>query len=116
MKEDLIDILKKNGITELTIADVGAKDSLDFIKEVSGITTMHAFEPNPEECKKLEALYKNHSFKSKSNSFRGKNRIGNISCYKTCLYEQSSKTRSGKLSKTFWFLQRVWQVERICTN
>lgn len=64
MTEQLSDILKKNGVTELAIVDVGAKDSLDFIDELAGITNLYAFEPNPEECKNLEMKYKVHPFKS----------------------------------------------------
>jgi FkbM family methyltransferase len=64
MNQELKDILDKNGVTGLTLADVGAKDGLEFIPELSGITTIHAFEPNPHEYKKLQEMYKDHSFKS----------------------------------------------------
>lgn len=64
MKDQLIDILKKNGVTELTIADIGSKGNLDFINELSKITSIYGFEPNPEEHKKLEITYKHHPFKS----------------------------------------------------
>ena len=64
MKKHIIDILNKNGITELTIADVGAKGSVEFIEELSEITTIHAFEPNPLECNKLKILYKGYPFKT----------------------------------------------------
>lgn len=63
MTEQLSDILNKNGVTELTIVDVGAKDSLDFLNELAGITILHAFEPNPVEYRNLELKYKTHSFK-----------------------------------------------------
>jgi FkbM family methyltransferase len=64
MKKHIIDLLNKNDITELTIADVGAKGSVEFIEELSGITTIHAFEPNPVECNNLKILYKDYPFKT----------------------------------------------------
>ena len=64
MKKQIIDILNKNGVTGLTIADVGAKDHIEFIEELSEITTIHAFEPNPNECNKLKILYENYPFKT----------------------------------------------------
>jgi FkbM family methyltransferase len=42
--------------------DVGAKDKLEYISEISGVTTMHAFEPNMEEFQMLEKKYARHSF------------------------------------------------------
>jgi FkbM family methyltransferase len=64
MTEQLRNILKKHGVTELVIADVGAKDSLDYIHELAGITSLHAFEPNPVEYRNLELKYKTHPFRS----------------------------------------------------
>lgn len=64
MDKQLRDIFEKNGIGELTFVDVGAKDNLDFILELASMTSLHAFEPNPEECRKLEIKYKGHSFRS----------------------------------------------------
>ncbi len=64
MTEQLKSILNKNGITELVVADIGAKDSLDFIHELAPITNLHGFEPNPVEYKNLELKYKTHPFKS----------------------------------------------------
>ncbi|MDX2173014.1 MAG: FkbM family methyltransferase [Bacteroidota bacterium] len=61
--ESLINILAARKISELTFVDVGAKDKLEFINELKSITTLHAFEPNPDEYDKLKARYKNEIFK-----------------------------------------------------
>lgn len=61
--DSIIKILEEHKISELTFVDVGAKDKLEFIKELKSITTLHAFEPNPDEYNKLKTRYKNKIFK-----------------------------------------------------
>jgi len=61
--DSLIKILEDHKISELTFVDVGAKDKLDFINELKSITTLHAFEPNPDEYNKLKTRYNNNVFK-----------------------------------------------------
>lgn len=61
---DLINILSQYAIKEFTFVDVGAKDALEFIPEISSVTNLHAFEPNPKECEKLKEIYRQHSFKT----------------------------------------------------
>lgn len=58
------EILKRYQIDQFTFIDVGAKDDVAFVKEIENLIDVHAFEPNPEEHKKLVTLYETHSFKS----------------------------------------------------
>lgn len=58
------DILQRYQIHQFTFVDVGAKDDLEFVKDIESLIEMHAFEPNPEEYKKLLRLYNKHPFKA----------------------------------------------------
>lgn len=57
------DILLNRDVREFVFADVGAKDGVEYLRDVAFMTNVHAFEPNPPEFKKLEQLYQQHPFK-----------------------------------------------------
>jgi FkbM family methyltransferase len=61
---DLIQVLKKQNIESLFFIDVGAKDKLDFLEELSSITAIVGFEPNPVELDLLRKKYAENNFKS----------------------------------------------------
>ncbi|WP_181369006.1 FkbM family methyltransferase [Flavobacterium pallidum] len=64
MDNQIIPILNHHNIESLFFIDVGAKDKLDFIHELSSITNMVGFEPNPAELQLLQEKYRKHPFKS----------------------------------------------------
>ncbi|QBZ96859.1 FkbM family methyltransferase [Flavobacterium sangjuense] len=61
---DLVQILKRKNIESLFFIDVGAKDKLDFLEDLSTITNIIGFEPNPIELEILKEKYIQHNFKS----------------------------------------------------
>ncbi|MCF6128466.1 FkbM family methyltransferase [Flavobacterium sp. AS60] len=64
MDNRIITILKKHNIDSLFFIDVGAKDKLDFLEDLSTITNIVGFEPNPIELEILKEKYIQHNFKS----------------------------------------------------
>jgi FkbM family methyltransferase len=64
LENQIIKIFKNNNIESLFFIDVGAKDKLDFFEELSPMTAMVGFEPNPAELDFLRKKYLKHSFKS----------------------------------------------------
>lgn len=64
MDNRIIKIFKAYHIESLFFIDVGAKDQLDFLEDLSSIIDIIGFEPNPVELDSLKAKYQKHPFKS----------------------------------------------------
>lgn len=64
MKFELIKLLKKYEIRNLNFVDVGAKDSIEYIKDLGPLTSIVAFEPNKEEAEKVNKKYEKMDFQS----------------------------------------------------
>ncbi len=64
MKFELIKLLKKYEIQKLNFVDVGAKDSIEYIKGLEPLTSIFAFEPNKEEAEKVNKKYEKKDFQS----------------------------------------------------
>jgi FkbM family methyltransferase len=60
----IVNIFNNHAIQSLFFIDVGAKDKLDFLEELSSITTIIGFEPNPQELGLLKEKYRKNNFKS----------------------------------------------------
>ena len=55
--------LKKLGIAEFVIVDVGAKEKIECISGIEELSEVHAFEPHPTEFDLLQEKYSVHPFK-----------------------------------------------------
>lgn len=62
--KQIVNIFNNHTISSLFFIDVGAKDQLDFLAELSSITAIVGFEPNPIELDILKKKYEQHNFKS----------------------------------------------------
>jgi FkbM family methyltransferase len=59
----LINLLKKLGIDDFVIIDVGAKGKIEFVDGIEQLSDVHAFEPHPSEFEILKKKYRTHPFK-----------------------------------------------------
>lgn len=59
----LAEHLKKLGIAEFVLVDVGAKEKIECISGIEELSEVHAFEPHPTEFDLLQGKYSVHPFK-----------------------------------------------------
>lgn len=62
MHDELKKILLSQNINSFCFVDAGAKDKIESIPEINELLEIHAFEPNPQEFKKLQNKYLSHPF------------------------------------------------------